>query len=153
MGTHAQLVQQPVSRFEDWPTRFSTFLDARRTTRFAYGAHDCCLFVADALEVITGIDFAAEFRNRYHSAFGARRRIREICPSATVAAIAALIFGAYGLREISPAYAQRGDVLALSLAREGIVLGLISLDGMPIIAAEYGWGISDRMYAVKAWKV
>jgi uncharacterized protein DUF6950 len=142
-----------VSRFENWPTLLSAFLDARRQARFCYGAHDCCLFVADALRVITGVDFAAQFRNRYNTAFGALRRLRESTASASVDATAGRIFAAHGLPAIPPGYAQRGDVLALSLAREGVVLSLVSLDGMPIIAAERGWGISDRACALKAWKV
>lgn len=153
MGSHTKLVQQSVSRFENWPTRLSAFLDARRAARFEYGGHDCCLFVADALLAMTGVDFAAAFRNRYNSSFGALRRMREACADATVDAVAGQVFGAHGLAEISPLFAQRGDVLALSLAREGMVLGLIALDGMPVIAAERGWGVSDRVYAMKAWHV
>lgn len=152
MGPHAKLVQQPVSRFADWPTRLSAFLDARRTTRFAYGAHDCCLFVADALEVITGIDFAAEFRNQYNSAFGALCRMREKCVEATVDAVAGHIFAAYGLPEISPAYAQRGDVLTL-WQRDGMTLGLVLLNGMPAVADDPGWTITGRAHALRAWKV
>lgn len=142
-----------VTRFEHWPSLLSSFLDSRRQARFTYGAHDCCLFVADALKVITGVDFAADFRNRYSSEFGALRRMREYCADATVDAVAERVFSAHGLPLISPARAQRGDVLALSLAREGMVLSFIALDGMPVIAAERGWGISERAYALKAWKV
>jgi hypothetical protein len=142
-----------VSRFEDWPTRLSAFLHARRHARFEYGAHDCCLFVADALQAMTGTDFAAAFRNQYNSSFGALRRLREACAEATVDRVAGQVFAAHGLPAISPGYAQRGDVLALSLVREGIVLSLVAPDGMPIIAAECGWGISDRACALKAWKV
>lgn len=142
-----------MQRYDDWPSRLSSYLESRRHTQFAYGSHDCCLFVADAIEAMTGVDVAAHFRDQYHSRFGALRRLRERSVRPTVDVIAGQVFGAYGLPEIQAAYAQRGDVLALSLDREGVVLGLVALDGMPIIAAEQGWGVAGRSYALRGWHV
>lgn len=141
-----------VTRFEHWPSLLSAFLDARRNARFEYGVHDCCLFAADALRAITGTDFAAQFRRQYYTRFGALRRMREHCIPPTVENLAAQVFASFGLREIAPGYAQRGDVLVLQQPHD-TALGIIALDGMPVIAAERGWGISDRSHALKAWKV
>jgi hypothetical protein len=34
---------------------------------FSYGRWDCCLFVCDAIRVMTGIDLAADYRGAYSS--------------------------------------------------------------------------------------
>ena len=141
-----------MQRFADWPARLDSFLQSRRATAFTYGAHDCCLFVADAIVVMTGIDFAAEFRNRYRTRFGALRRLREKCAGGTVDAIAGQVFAAHGVAEIRPGYAQRGDVVAIR-QRDDMVLGLIMLNGWPVVADDPGWAMSSRAHAVRAWKV
>ena len=139
-------------RFDHWPSLLSAYLESRRTVPFRYGSHDCCLFAADAILAITGIDPAASFRNRYQSAFGATRRMRETCAQATVDRLAAIVFAECGFPAIAPVYASRGDIVAIRQPLS-IVLAVIALDGRPVIAAESGWCASDRKHAIAAWRI
>ncbi len=65
----------PIRR-EDWPERLLAFLASRRDKPFAWGENDCALFAADAALEMTGVDFAAPFRGRYDTAFGAMKALR-----------------------------------------------------------------------------
>lgn len=62
-------------RFADWRERLAAFVIARRNVPFAWGAADCCLMVADAVQAMTGEDFAISLRG-YRSRFGALRALR-----------------------------------------------------------------------------
>jgi len=62
-------------RAPDWRARLAAFIEARRATPFVWGAHDCCLFAADAVLAMGGPDVAAPLRG-YASRFGALRRLR-----------------------------------------------------------------------------
>lgn len=92
-----------MNRIENWPTLLAEFIDSRRELPFAWGERDCCLFAADAVEVITGTDFAADYRSTYDSALSAHRVI------AAAGGVPALV----PFDEVEPSYAQRGDVVLL----------------------------------------
>jgi hypothetical protein len=135
-------------RFDDWPARLSSFLEARRDTPFRYGAHDCCLFTADAVLAMTGTDVAVSFRDHYRSAFGALRRLRIATPIATVEGVADQVFGC----GVTPNYAQRGDVVLLA-SPSGLILGIVALDGRAAAAAETGWLAFPLSCARRAWRI
>lgn len=48
------------------------FIDAYRYKEFAYGINDCCLFVADYVHAVSGVDHAESWRGTYNDARGAR---------------------------------------------------------------------------------
>ena len=142
-----------VHRFENWPSILHSYLESRRATPFEYGAHDCCLFAADAIFAITGIDPAASFRNHYYSAFTATRRMREVCVSGSLNQIAVITFSRCGFPVIHPYFAGRGDIMLIRQAPRADALAVVALDGWPVIAADTGWRASDRQRAVTAWKI
>lgn len=43
-------------RLQHWELAFEAFIDARRNVPFVWGANDCALFAADAVQTITGRD-------------------------------------------------------------------------------------------------
>lgn len=57
----------------------ATFINQQRDVPFAWGTHDCCLFVADYLLAIDSSlgDIAAPFRGRYHSQLSAFKVLRD----------------------------------------------------------------------------
>ena len=61
----------------DWHVRLDTFIRENLLTPFEWGKFDCCLFVADAVEAMTGTDFAAPFRGRYTTATGSARALKK----------------------------------------------------------------------------
>lgn len=52
-------------RFDDWGPRLSMYLREASRQPFGYGASDCALFAAGAVQAITGRDLAAEYRGKY----------------------------------------------------------------------------------------
>ena len=53
------------------------FFTDRINTPLVWGESDCCLFVADALKSISGVDIAAWFRKRYASRSKAFKLLRQ----------------------------------------------------------------------------
>jgi hypothetical protein len=80
---------------------------------FEWGRHDCCIFAADAIEVMTGVDMAECLRG-YTTALGAARRARLHGAGPAdpfgVESWPALAF----LEEIPPSFARRGDLILVS---------------------------------------
>lgn len=57
-------------------TQLASFLAAASRTPFAWGSHDCCLWIADWLRAKGYADPAAKFRGRYRTALGAHRLLK-----------------------------------------------------------------------------
>lgn len=109
-------------RLHDWPLRLDAFLRQRRAVPFAWGAQDCALFVADAVQAMTGQDPAPPGL-RGLPVRAALRALRAHAPAHS--------FGKYGLwfnplhalttRALGPAMAPQlatvGDVLMLPMGR------------------------------------
>lgn len=95
-----------MERLPDWPTRLAEFIEARRERAFSWGESDCCLFVCDGVEAITGVDPGARWRGLYSSEKGARRLMRD---NGGVAGLASLAFGS----PAPGALAGRGDVVLI----------------------------------------
>ncbi len=58
-------------------TDLANYIRANRNTPFKWGKFDCCLFAANALEITTGKDYAADFRGRYTTQIGAARALKK----------------------------------------------------------------------------
>ncbi len=105
-------------RLPDWPERLADYVEAARTRAFEYGAHDCCMFAAGAVEAMTGANPMSRFR--YRGRLGAERLIRR------AGSIDALVYRTLGEALPSPAQAGRGDVVIADLengATVGVCLG------------------------------
>jgi len=57
----------PLHRLPDWRPRLVSFVNSVRARPFAYGTHDCALFAAGAVEAMTGVDLAKDWRGAYSS--------------------------------------------------------------------------------------
>jgi hypothetical protein len=101
-----------------WRPRFEALVAARMHTPFAWGVHDCCLWAADCVLTITGVDHAADLRGTYSAALEAQRVLVRLGGIEAVAARA-------GPR-IGPFAAAVGDV------------GLIALDDRALLAVCVG---------------
>lgn len=89
-------------RLKDWPSRLEASLLAARRRPFEWGAHDCCLFAAGAVEACTGVDLAAEYRGGYSDEAGARALLEQLGGLQAMA-------GQVG-PEIAPRLAAAGDI-------------------------------------------
>lgn len=133
-----------MQRLEDWPTRLAEFIEARRERAFSWAESDCCLFVCDAIEAMTGIDPGARWRGLYSTEKGARRVLRD---NGGVSGIAATVLGP----AVPSALAGRGDVVLIDTPH-GEALAMC-LGG--IVAAQGGDGLIfvPAASAKAAWKV
>lgn len=93
-----------MTRLRDWPERLDAFLRERAAVPFAWGSNDCCTFVADAIDAMTGRDVMADLRGRYSNAFGALGLTQEL------GGLQAAVTGLLG-EPCHPALVTVGDVL------------------------------------------
>lgn len=131
-----------MERLPDWPTRLAAFIEARRERAFSWGESDCCLFVCDCVEAMTGTDPGARWRGLYVSEKGARRLLRD---NGGVSGLATLLLGP----AIPAPLAGRGDVvlidtpggeaLALNVGTVIAAQGLTGIEFHPPSAAKAAW--------------
>lgn len=67
-----------MSKPRDWRSRLSALVIEAARRPFAYGRHDCFLFVAEAIRIQGGPDIAAEIRGRYTTYRGGLRVLRSL---------------------------------------------------------------------------
>jgi hypothetical protein len=136
-----------VMREEDWRRRLGEYVDGVRTTPYALGSQDCWLFVAGAVEAMTGRDHATPHRGKYKTARGALGVMKR-AGAANMAAFAGLF-----LEEQTPIYAQIGDVMAIPTDDAfGFSLGILNGERVLIVAPN-GIDTRDRSEATRSFKV
>lgn len=108
-------------RREGWEERLVAVIAAARGRPFAWGAHDCMLFAADAVAALTGADPAAGLRGAYDSEIGAARIVAR---AGGLAALADDRLAGLAARLSNPKLAQRGD-LCLFAGPRGETLGVV----------------------------
>ena len=142
-----------MTRFYDWPTRLEIYLHANADRRFRYGDWDCCLFVADAIEAMTGTDIAADFIGRYRNRAQAFQVASRLGIGQSVQSIAESVAARAGMREVGPLSAGRGDMALIRRPRD-FSMGIVALSGREIlIAMRTGFAPVPMDRAVRAWKV
>ena len=52
-------------RKANWRTELNKYIEDCHRREFSYGLIDCCTFCADAVVVMTGVDYMKEFRGQY----------------------------------------------------------------------------------------
>lgn len=141
-----------LTRKQNWQVLLHDYLRACRAREFQYGSFDCCLFVCDAIESMTGVDVAAPFRGRYQSRKQAFRALENYAGCASVRTVTERVTGDHGMPEVSPSLAQRGDVVLIPRAHD-YSLGLVSLCGDILAAAAVGFEHAPLSLAIRAWRV
>jgi hypothetical protein len=132
-------------RLTGWEQRLAAYTRSHMRTPYRWGSHDCALFAAGAVEVITGEDFAHEFRGNYDDEPSAAR-VLSLIGCADVADLASRY-----LHEISPSEARRGDVvmiegklgpfLAIVDGRTAVGPAARGLTHSPVALAQRAWGV------------
>jgi hypothetical protein len=132
-----------IARRADWTARLNAAIAAAEHEPFGWGVHDCALFAADVVCAMTGFDYAAPYRGKYHSAPGAARILAR---NGGLAGILDTLFD-----EVSPAKAQRGDVV-LWESETGPALGVVT--GFTAAAAGPTGRVAVPMRLwLRAWRV
>ena len=130
-----------MTRHPDWPARLHALLAQRAVFPFAWGQHDCCLFVCDAIQAMTGHDPAAGLRT-YRTERGALRVLKRHGGVAGVAdarlgprvPVLAAQVGDAGLVTL-----DERDSLALCAGSHWLATGLQGLIPLPLEVANIAW--------------
>lgn len=137
-----ELQRVPAARLHDWQLRLAELIAQRSAQPFAWGERDCCLWAADAVQAVTGVDLAAGLRGTYDSALSAGRVLRA-SPLDTLAA------AALG-QEVLPALAQPGDI-GLMLGEAGPTL-VVEAGGVWLAQGEAGLVPVVAECVTRAWR-
>lgn len=124
------------------------FVDSAKHRPFAWGQNDCCLFAADCVLAICGVDIADEYRGKYSTALGAFRAVKKYggLEAAIERACASAEFP-----QVSVDFARRGD-LVLFDTEHGPALGIcLGVDSW--LAGENGLVCVHTNQCRKAWRV
>lgn len=135
-------------RTEGWRGRLAQYISDLRGEPFAYGSQDCWLFVAGAVEAMTGIDHAKAHRSKYKTAKGALGIVKR-AGADSIADFAGLYLEEYE----APIFAQIGDVVAIPTDNAfGYSLGILNGEQV-LVVTETGIGVRDRSDVARAFKV
>jgi hypothetical protein len=138
-----------MTRLPDWPERLDRVVAAARDRAFAWGSFDCCLFAADAVAAVTGIDPAVSWRETYADACSAVRLLARV---GGLEVVAMRVAGHYGWRGTAPVFLGRGD-LALVRLDDGRPALAVCLGARFALPAMRGLAVLDRAQALSGWKV
>ena len=130
-----------MSRQEDWERRLERWMSRMAGVRWEPGAMDCALFVASAVEAMTGEDHAAPWRG--YATVGEGQAALQAAGHADHVALVATI-----LPEVAPRRARPGDVGVLADGALCIVQGR-ALIGM----GETGMVSRPRSDMIRAFEV
>ena len=145
MGCAVTLVRLP-----DWEARLAPVIAAAQAARFAWGEHDCCVFAADCVQALTGVDLLAPVRGRYRSAYTAARLVTA---EGGLQAAVSRVLGAEPHEDF--AHARRGDLVAIEMPEAcafrhalGVVVGSSALVPLEIGLQRVAQGDWCRVWSV-----
>lgn len=131
-------------RLHTWPARYAALCSSRMTAPFEWGVHDCCLWAADVVEALTGVDYAAAWRGTYSTAASAARLVEDL---GGVRSIATSALG----EAVSPRMAGVGDLVLIEQAgremlgvcngAEALVVGPTGLEAVSVGSALAAWKV------------
>lgn len=139
-----------MNRLTDWQSKLAAVIKQKQRDSFEWGRNDCCLFAADCIHAMTGIDPAEPYRGKYSSRLEGYKIMREFCGGALSESIDKM-GTLYGYIEVKPVFAQRGD-LGLYTGERDPALG-VCMGSQFAYLTEKGLRYFPRKAVVKAWKV
>jgi hypothetical protein len=142
-----------LQRRDDWPERLAQYLEEAREREKEWGVFDCGMFAAGAIEAMTGVDLAAEFRGKYAGSISAEKAMRRYCGGG-LEQLAVKVARKAALAEIDPRLAQRGDPVLVRDAEVGDAFGVIDIRGfLAVTVSGKGLAYRERTAIVRAWRV
>lgn len=133
-----------LSRLPDWEDRLAAYIQTIADTPFEWSWNDCLMFVAGAVDAVTGQDPATDHRGQYRSGSGAIRYLKKLGFDDVEACLNALF------EPIPRSFAKRGDIV-LANDCAGVCMGNIAL-----FLIEDGNGGFERLPLDRwqaAWKI
>lgn len=140
-------------RVNNWQSQLHAYLQEHAHARFKYGCIDCGIFVADAVQVLTGVDPAADLRGKYANRREAFAAIKALCGKPTMEAVAGYLAEKSGMREIPVAFARRADAVLIGAGAKSH-LGIVAMHGTHIVApGKSGLVYLSKDRATRAWRI
>ena len=157
-----------MKRTKGWERRLSELFKARAQSPFKWGTNDCCMFVADAVRVVTEVDIGEWFRGRYKTRTKAFRLLKEFAQG-SVTETMDRITAKYGMKEtkeVPPGPWQHkallaGDIVTMKAhpldpiaghLSNGVTVGIQSFTkGAVLSPGKDGLVLSTQPHIHKAW--
>ena len=132
-------------------TKLAEYLEKIKNKPFKYGALDCAIFTASAVDSQVGTKLKSKLFGKYKNLKDIAKRIKEIGKGGYTKAIEKICKD-NKFKEISPDYAQRGDVCIMQQNKKTLV-GIIGLNHRPIFISENGFNEFDRDLVERVWRI
>ena len=139
-----------VRRYDDWPIRLDEVVKEKEQVPFKWGTHDCCLFAADVVATITGIDAAERFRGKYKTEKGAYRILKKLTGYTELDKALREVMAWYDFKPKAPMKAQRGDFVVI-YTELGPTLAVVGPSGLIVAAGPEGVVRTYLTEAKLAW--
>lgn len=127
-------------RLDNWESKLAAYLE--NVGPFEWGKNDCCLFAANAVEAMTGVDPAKKYRG-YKTKLGAAKKIKDV-------GIEGAWTAEFG-EPINPKLCQRGDVVFFDNGGDPAVGVCIGAEFAAM--RENGIIMIPMKLALKGWKI
>lgn len=145
-----------LTRNTNWPELLHEFVCSRLTLQFAWGSNDCALFVADAINAMTGTDLGTGLRGAYTSLAGAVTQMAKLTgkTGASVEDVAIYFASHASMTECKNSlFARRGDVVLFD-GSDGPAMGICALDGRnALFVSQTGLNQMSVRQCRRAWHV
>lgn len=131
-----------MTRRPDWPVRLNQYIVSVRDRPFAYGNYDCCIFVAGAIEAMTGEDPMTEYRGQYDSVATGAAALRTLGQGT----LFKTLYRKFG-KPLPGAHGRKGDIawyngaLGLVLGRVAMFVGVNGFVLAPLSRLKYIWRV------------
>lgn len=142
------------TKLPTWERKLHEFIESRKTEPFAWGKNDCCLFAADAVLSMTGVDIAGDFRGKYTDEASCMKLLASLGYSSVEDMIRTELTTKWQMMAVQPTFAHRGDIL---LCRQpgGPALCIVGLDGKHSLGVGESGLMKVTTYhdGVTAWRI
>ena len=127
-----------MKRLSNWEALLADEIGRNLTRGFEWGAYDCALAACDFIRAQTGVDPASAYRGKYHSEDEAAA-----ITGGDLGTFAAGIAQSFGMQEVAPLMAGRGDLVLIdngpphapSGHPQSLALGVVDLTGQYALCA------------------
>jgi len=133
-------------------TKLSEYLSKVQNKPFKYGTLDCAIFTVSAVDSQIGTKLKSKLFGKYKGLKGVAKRIKEIGKGRYINAIEKICKD-NKFKEISPDYAQRGDVCIMK-DKNKTVVGIIGLNNKPVFVGKEGGLVEfDKDIVKRVWRI
>jgi hypothetical protein len=132
---------------EGLPELLDDFIASNMDRPFEWGRHDCCLFAADWVLELTGIDHAKAFRGQYSTGFGASKKLLPF------GGVVGVFDASEAITHIRTGYAGRGDLVAAKIGERGEIGVGVCLGSRSAFVGMDGIYFMQTHKITNAWRI